>query len=319
MKLQRITAHTYYLPGANNLGVIDVGDTRAIAIDTGMTKDTARTLRKALDEAGLKLSAIVNSHHHADHIGGNAYLLRMVPDIQIYAPPLEAVLIEHPSLQAMYLSMGATPMAALRNRWIMAERAPVHHIIGHLEDIQAGIRQSCEIESRTLDIVPLPGHSIAQVGIAYEGVCFVADGFFGSTVLEKYGIPYAQDIAAQLASIARLAEGDDAWFLPSHGMLTPRAELQEALAINRAAIEKSSELVLRVLPGDFNTITARVINALREQRIASLAAPETKQTPMGIPQYAILAGALTAHLSYLEQQGLASVSLEADTLVWYRT
>ncbi len=316
MKLQRITEHTYYLPGANNLGVIEIDDKRAIAIDTGMTKDSARTLRKALDESGLELGAIINSHHHADHIGGNAYLLRMFPDIQIYAPPLEAVLIENPSLQAMYLSMGSTPIAALRNRWIMAERAPIHHIIGHLEHIQAGTRQSCEIESQTLEIVPIPGHSIAQVGIAYEGVCFVADGFFGSTVLEKYGIPYAQDISAQLASIARLAEGDDAWFLPSHGMLTPRAELQEVLTINRVAIEKSSELVLGMLPGDVNTITARVISALREQQTAS---SETKPPTMGIPQYAILAGALTAHLSYLEQQRLASVSLEADTLIWYST
>src|SRR5438093_12309729 len=127
--LQPIAGRAYYIPGANNLGIVASGGRGAIAIDTGLDKDTGRLVRKALDEAGLKLSAIVSTHHHADHIGGNDYLLRNLPGVEVYAPRLEAALIEHPLLEPIYLNMGARPLAALRTKWLMSVGTPVHYII----------------------------------------------------------------------------------------------------------------------------------------------------------------------------------------------
>ncbi len=56
--LQPIAGRAHYLPGSNNLGIVLTGDGGAIAIDTGLDKDTGRLLRKALDEARLTLRAI---------------------------------------------------------------------------------------------------------------------------------------------------------------------------------------------------------------------------------------------------------------------
>ncbi|MGE3726681.1 MAG: hydroxyacylglutathione hydrolase [Candidatus Sericytochromatia bacterium] len=39
----------------------------------------------ALKQAGLSLHAILNTHHHFDHTGGNAELLRHFPGIPVYA------------------------------------------------------------------------------------------------------------------------------------------------------------------------------------------------------------------------------------------
>src|SRR5262249_21757003 len=105
--LQPITGRAFYIPGANNLGIVATGDGGAIAIDTGLAKDTGRQIRKALDEARLALRAIISTHHHADHIGGNDSLARNLPGVEIYAPRLEAALIEHPILEPSYLHMGA--------------------------------------------------------------------------------------------------------------------------------------------------------------------------------------------------------------------
>jgi glyoxylase-like metal-dependent hydrolase (beta-lactamase superfamily II) len=303
--LQQITAHTFYLAGANNLGVIATANGEAIAIDTGIDKDTGRALRKALDTAGLRLRAIISTHHHADHVGGNAFLLRNLPGVTVYAAPLEAAIIENPILEPTYLFHGARPIAALRNRWVMAPGSPVHQLLGPLDAIQRGDELQVAVADTALTIIGLPGHSPAQIGVSYEGVCFAADGFLGPAVLAKHGVPYAYDIDTQLASLERLAARPESFFLPGHGELTGRADLQATLDANRAAIEGSAAQVIAALaePGTVDAITGRVLRAI-------------ERSPAGIPQYAIFVGAVAAYLSQLEGQGRARAELGPEGVVW---
>lgn len=294
--LQPIAGRAFYIPGANNLGIVATQGGGAIAIDTGLDKDTGRLIRRALDEAGLQLRAIVSTHHHADHIGGNEYLVRNIPGVMVYAPRLEAALVEQPILEPIYLSMGAQPPAALHTKWLMAKGVTVDRLIDG---------EQLTIDDVTFEVLALPGHSLNQIGLAIDGVCFAADGFFGPAILQKHGIPYAHDVGAQLASLRRIAARSDHFFLPGHGNLIGHDGLEEALEANQAAIERASQLIRAALaePGNHHVVARRVAEALG----LALA---------GIPQYAIFASAVAAHLSYLERLGLARMSLETEGLIW---
>ncbi|NOK64059.1 MAG: MBL fold metallo-hydrolase [Chloroflexi bacterium AL-W] len=296
--LQQITERTFFVPGANNLGIITTNDGGAIAVDTGLDKDTGRLVRKALDEANLTLQAIISTHHHADHVGGNDYLLRNMPDVVVYAPRVEASLIEHPLLEPIYLNMGAQPLAALHNKWLMAKGSPVHHLIDDKQIEVAGV---------WFDILALPGHSINQIGVAFDGVCFVADGFFGPAILEKHGIPYAHDVHAQLTSFDSILQRGEHCFLPGHGDLLERDSLAHVIAVNRSAVERSSQMVYAALgeSGDLFAVARRVQQAM-ELRLA------------GIPHFAIFVSAVAAHLTYLEVEGLVHIVFDERGMIWQR-
>jgi len=222
--------------------------------------------------------------------------VRNLPGVAVYAPRLEAALIENPLLEPLYLNMGAQPIAQLQNKWLMAKGTPVEYVIdGELLTV-AGV---------DFDIVALPGHSLAQIGVAVDGVCFAADSFFGPAILQKHGIPYAQDVGAQLASLDRLAARNERMFLPGHGDLTAHGDLEELLARNQAAINRSTDLVYGALsePGDLYAIARRVREALSLNLFA-------------IPQYAIFVSAVSAHLGYLAAQGRAQVELDERGMIW---
>ena len=54
-------------------------------IDSGNDKDAGRRIRQVLDANGWHLTAIYNTHAHADHIGGNRYLQGQT-GCRVYAP-----------------------------------------------------------------------------------------------------------------------------------------------------------------------------------------------------------------------------------------
>ena len=297
-ELQFISQYTAYIPGTNNLGVVVVGDGVALAIDTGIDKESGRLLRRACETASLQLVAVLSTHHHADHVGGNDYLVRNIDQLEVYAPTREAPFIEDPYLEPSYLSLGATPIAPLRNRFVMATAAPVHHRINDRTTV-------LHIGQRELLVVPVPGHSLAQIAILCDGVCFAADSFFGDAVLEKYGIPYAHDVNAQLASFDVIANVDARTWIPGHGVLTHRDGLVDTLARNRHAVAHAKTLVTDACQ---HPRSLQEIVALVQQR---LALPST-----ALAQYAVFASGISAYLAALHADGVVEVTLTERGPLW---
>ena len=64
MNLIPLTSNAYHLQGGSNAGLI-VHDGRAVLVDTGLDKDTAKKILRHVDGLGVTLAAVAITHAHA--------------------------------------------------------------------------------------------------------------------------------------------------------------------------------------------------------------------------------------------------------------
>ena len=291
-ELQHIAGNFYYLPGVVQIGVLVAGG-NAVAIDTGVDESAPRKLLKALEAEHLRLAAIVNTHSHADHCGGNAFLKKRT-GVPIYAPPIEAAFIEHPDLEPSHF-FGAAPFKEVAGKWLMAAPSTVDHILGDRAAI-AGIEFEC---------VPLPGHSIGQIGIATPEVLWCADALMSTEILEKYRLMYVYDPDAHRQTLGRLKGMAKAYTVGAH--FPPLADPQPLIEANLKYLHEAGAAVLAALDGPATTedVVARVC-----QEFGLSLTPEL---------YLLNASAVKGHLSALQRRGQVQFAIENYRPVWRRT
>lgn len=286
-----------YLPGAVNVGVVWGPEGRAVAVDSGGDRDAARRLLRAAQARGLHLVAVVNTHSHADHYGGNDYLTRQQPHLEVWAPELEEAVLRNPYLEPFYL-FGARPPEALQNKWLMARPSPVHHVYPTADG-------ELEVAGSVLRVHQADGHSARQAALAFGPVCFAADSFFGPEVLQKYGVPFTHDVAGQLETLERLRHWPYEWFVPGHGTPVRRDELPAVLDANLRAIRQATEEVRRAVG------TGATTDEVVHRVAAHLPSP-----PANPSAYFLLRSTVTAHLAYLLEAGELTWELDHGALRW---
>ncbi len=291
-EIQHIAGNFYFLPGVVQIGVLVAGG-NAIAIDTGVDESAARKLLKALEAANLRLAAIVNTHSHADHCGGNAFLKKRT-GVPIHAPPIEAVYIEHPVLEPSYF-FGAVPFKEVAGKWLMAASSAVDHILGERVVI-AGIEFEC---------VPLPGHSIAQIGIATHEVLWCADALMSEEILEKYKLMYVYDPDVHRQTLERMRGMGKRFTVGAH--FPPMADPLPLIEANLKNLDECEAAVADAVDGPVTTeeVVARVC-----QRFGLNLTPEL---------YLLNASAVKGHLSTLQRHGRVQFAIEGCRPLWRRT
>ena len=297
MNLIQLTDHAYHLKGGSNAGLI-VHDGRAILVDTGLDKDTAKKILRHIDALKVKLTAVVITHAHADHFGGAA-TIRARSGVPIYAPALEAAVVENPILEPLYLFSGALPPAELTHKFTLAEACNVDALLEPGEALIAGV---------PVEVLPAPGHAPNQVMIAGGGACFVSDAVFAPDILEKHGIPFMVDLDAWLATLAALPQLDGRYaaFAPGHGAsvssIAPWAGVNvERLREIQTAVE--SALADTDVPG----------------QIVSRAATTLGLTITNPVTYWLTQTAVFACLTSLQRAGKIRPLVEGNSLRWRRS
>jgi glyoxylase-like metal-dependent hydrolase (beta-lactamase superfamily II) len=292
LELKQIIGNTYYIPGAVNTGVV-VNGSDCLVIDTGLDRYAGKLLYRCLAKEDLTPRAVINTHSHADHFGGNT-IFRDQAGTKVYASVLEKAIIENPYLEPFYL-FSAAPVKDLTTRFLMAPASPVDGILDPGPFSVSGIN---------VEIVPLPGHSPGQIGVVTnDNVLFSADAYFGEAILEKYGMPYCADISAALETLRTLWQSKYAKYVPCHG--EPANRPTEAILRNVSIIEKTLEQILAFLAKEPRT---------REEVLAYIMTTEKRE--LNAVQYVLNHGAISACLSHLHKIGKATYKFAVGKMLW---
>lgn len=296
MSLWQLTERVHIYRGGVNFALLRSGPDRMVLVDSGLDSANARkALRPFLDE-GLGLEAIINTHSHSDHIGGNADLVRRT-GCSVWAPARERPFILWPELEPLALHGGAYPPPTLQVKFLQAQPTPEVLV---LPDSPGYF----EIGDLRLELVPLPGHAWDQVGIAVDGVLIAADGLFKPEVIAKHPIIFLVNVQQYLAGLERLAARPERYILPGHGELITRPEGEEdplpaILQANRESLALVWEAILERLtePTPLESLLQAVAARLGKEHDSD-------------PSYFLDRAAVSAHLSYLTDLGHIGVEYQ---------
>jgi glyoxylase-like metal-dependent hydrolase (beta-lactamase superfamily II) len=297
VELIKLKDRVYYISNFTNIGVIK-GETGLILIDTGIEERTARNILRLLEKEELGVKAILNTHSHADHCGGNKYI-KEISRARIIAPEVESSIIEEPLLEPLMFYSGAAPLDTLKNKFLMAQASPVD------EKLAKDIRK-LEVEGITLGVIPLGGHSINQVGYEIDQVLFCGDAVFPGEVLEKHPLPFFNNIQLQIETLKRLKELDYELYLPSHSK-EPLRDIGELVEINLQRIREIEGVILNLLEKALTT--EEIIREVFKYFNIKLSTAQ---------HYYLSQTSLLAYLSYLYNQKIIKMDIKNNILGWKR-
>lgn len=198
-----LQVHTFTFNALAEHTYVIYDETRQCAIiDPGCYEPHEQAaLSRCIDQNGLQVTHLINTHAHIDHVLGNRYV------IDTYNVPLALHPVDVPLLQAA------------------VEYAPQYGFLAY-EPAKATVmltpNEAIQVGDTPLRILHVPGHSPGHIALysAQDRVCFSGDVLFQGSI-GRTDLP-GGDHATLLKSIQEqlLPLGDEVVIYPGHGPTT---------------------------------------------------------------------------------------------------
>ena len=306
--LERLSKNIYIIHAPTNIGIL-VTDNFLYIIDSGMEDDTIKQICTLLEETFLqkKIKAVLNTHSHADHSGGN-YFLQQNYQAEVWTSKTEGYLNEIPDVQSAIV-WGARPFKKLNTKFFHNEhKSTTTNFLSENNIITLTNQNKVPV----LRIYPksIPGHYFEQYGFLVEDiednkkVFFTGDALYGRQTLKDFWIPFMFNIEQFKDSIIKIEETKADIFAPSHGELYTKENIHEIAEMNKIVNLEIETIILKMLKQEHTAET--LLKALADYAGIKLS----------LGNLVLVQCTVKSYLSSLELRGLISCSAKENKLIW---
>lgn len=290
MELVKVGEKTYYIKNQTNIGIYKIDEQNVYIIDSGNDKDAGKKILRIIEENGWKIKAIINTHSHADHIGGNKIIAERT-GCDIYASKIEKAFTENTILEPMCL-YGANPLKDLQNKFLYAK--------------ETNVKDVSNVQLDGLEIISLKGHSIDMIGIkTSDNVFFIGDSIISEETITKYHLFYIYDVKEYLNTLEILKSLNGNLYIPSH--CEASKDILKLIDLNKNKIDEISNKILNFCTKEasFEEILKYIFDVYNLN--------------MNPNQYVLIGSTLKSYLTYLNNENKIIYELKNNKMVWKST
>lgn len=222
---------------SDNIFIIDQGavytlaiesDDKVILFDSCLKKDGAKKIDKLFNK---KISAVYNTHYHADHTGGNAYFENKFETVT-YAPENEISFFRNTYLSPSFLCGGA----AFKDICGSFLKAPL------MRNVQP-IPENAFFSDVEIKPIETKGHSPSHTCYKINNILFAGDAVCGTHVIEKYKLLYLFNPQEAYGSLNLLEETEFDIMVYCHKGAAKRDDAVKIIEFNKTHIREIKQKI----------------------------------------------------------------------------
>ncbi|MCX5923824.1 MAG: MBL fold metallo-hydrolase [Candidatus Dependentiae bacterium] len=293
--LQQVVGNSYYTTGIFAVGVYRYED-KVILIDSGSDEQSASRVADALQAENYIVRAIINTHCHPDHCGGNYFFQKKYPDVRVFAAHDEKMFIEDPKWAPRCFCGNAAPFSGLKNKHIAPQKPSVVTDTIPYQDL------TLIIDDQKIKIVTLPGHTPGSIGIiTQDNVLYSGDALFGASTLSKHPMLFYTDIAQTLSTFKKLKTMSVSACVLYHGGMIEN--LAEVAQVHEQRILETKDIILSMVQSKELSLDVLTQEVMQHYNITG-----------SVISFTLTQTTVRAYLSMLEDENLIQVIVQDGLL-----
>ena len=288
MQIKEIKGNTFCIDtGMLYIPFYKINNEEIIMLDSGWAEGERKGIEELLEENNLRVSAIICSHAHVDHIGNNTYLKEKYNSI-IAMPAYEAFICSSTVNLKLYYNI----------QTLSEVTEHFGHMVCETDIMIFNTQHSIVVKGVKFNILHTPGHSPAHICITTpDDVAYLGDTLISYEVMRGAKMPYAFILSEDLKSKLKLYDLKCSKYIVAHkGMYN---DIKELITDNINFYKERASRILDVIDGPM-TMEGILKTAIEKFNIHV----KSKY------KYAIVSRMLRSNVEYLHETG--SIELNMD-------